>query len=126
MCPKIDVMERECKKLEFEVHLNKALVAFGASFFSRLVSAVGGPPRSYNLGRRSCSRSYACRGSQIARCLLVYYAQGALIKSHAADLASGQASQASKGYNACSLPILLSFCCKQRLVCASAVSEWSQ
>jgi hypothetical protein len=24
MCPKIDVMERECKKLEFEGDLNKA------------------------------------------------------------------------------------------------------
>jgi hypothetical protein len=26
MCPKIDVMERECKNLEFEVHLNRTLV----------------------------------------------------------------------------------------------------
>jgi hypothetical protein len=28
MCPKIDVMERECKNLEFEVHLNGAWPAF--------------------------------------------------------------------------------------------------
>jgi hypothetical protein len=27
MCPKINVMERKCKKLEFEGELNKILVA---------------------------------------------------------------------------------------------------
>ena len=90
-----------------------------AWFWCELFHLVG-PPRYYNLGRLCCSRSYACRGSQIARCLLVYYAQGLLLKSRAADLASGQASRASKGYYACTVPILLFFFCKQRLIRALA------
>jgi hypothetical protein len=92
----------------------------GSAWFWCELFLLVGPPRYYNLGRLCCSRSYACRGSQIARCLLVYYAQGLLLKSRAADLASGQASRASKGYYACTVPILLFFFCKQRLIRALA------
>jgi hypothetical protein len=56
MCPKIDVMERECKKLEFGGDLNRALASrhllitlvFVNPIPLRSLAALGGPNLAYD------------------------------------------------------------------------------